>query len=793
MTLPRHPYQGGTRTLLVALALLAMPGCGASLTDTCAAYRWGVLQGVAEQAGTVSPDVSNACLVCPEKVRSGETSPADAARMGALGTCPASEGDDERCLAIAEAAADGVGEAQVAGATCPDVNDADADGLAADADCNDTDDAMPGQDADCDGVRADVDCDDADATQPNDDEDCDGTSSADDCDDTDPTMPGDDADCDGTSAEMDCDDGDSTMPAEDADCDGVATSADCDDTDAAMPADDADCDGVDSAEDCDDGDPGAPSSNDQDCDGVSVTEDCDDLDDAVGGPVPLFPDADADGYGAAGATEEGCEARPGYAAASGDCDDSVAATNPGAAEVCNNFVDDDCDGGPGACVLSGGTTADADASFTGESREDYAGWSVSAAGDVDDDGYGDFLVGAPQATPGVSFDAGVTYLVRGSAAPSDSALATTIAYSGTYPETSGASVSSAGDVNGDGLGDILIGAPYGGENQNGAAYLILGSIAPASRALTAADATLTGESWYDYAGSSVTGVGDMNGDGLDDVAVGAYGASYGAFSSNGAAYVVFGDAAPQSRSLSAADLVFYGGADNARAANVVASAGDVDGDGLSDLLVGANYDDDAGMNSGAAYLLLGDTAGASLSLTDADAKYTGEAASDFAGEALGTAGDVDGDGYADVLVGSPGNADAGRGSGAAYLVLGSGRPADVALAYADAQYTGDANQAGTSVASAGDVNADGLDDILVGAPGGIEGTAYVVFGVRSPSGMSLTAADAIYAGGADDYEVGYSVSGAGDVDGDDYADIVVGAPHSAGYEGAAYLSLGTGL
>ena len=189
-------------------------------------------------------------------------------------------------------------------------------------------------------------------------------------------------------------------------------------------------------------------------------------------------------------------------------------------------------------------------------------------------------------------------------------------------------------------------------------------------------------------------------------------------------------------------------------------------------------------------------------LTDADAKYAGEHPYDHAGAALSTAGDANGDGVPDVLLGGSGNDDGGNMAGAAWLVLGSSSPGDLDLENADAQFTGqtEGSCAGGTVSTAGDVNADGFDDLIVGAysnsgGGSAAGAAYLVLGSASPSDLELASADARYEGEEVGDEAGFSVSAAGDVNRDGFGDLLVGAPQNdAGgpRAGRAYLILGTG-
>ena len=234
-------------------------------------------------------------------------------------------------------------------------------------------------------------------------------------------------------------------------------------------------------------------------------------------------------------------------------------------------------------------------------------------------------------------------------------------------------------MNGDGYADLLVGASRAGSKDIGAAYVVLGDASPAGGSLAGGGGDTiygyAGEVGGDYAGASVAGAGDVNGDGFDDLLIGADGNDAGG-SLAGAAYLVLGGASLQGGSLTGiygVTVFKYRGEDGEDFAGAsVAGAGDVNGDGYADLLIGADGNDDGpGNDAGAAYLVLG---GASLKGGDLDGtggdsifQYTGEAASDFAGSAVAGAGDVNGDGYADLLVGADSNDDGGVDAGAAYL------------------------------------------------------------------------------------------------------------------------------
>ncbi|GDX83635.1 hypothetical protein LBMAG42_54460 [Deltaproteobacteria bacterium] len=598
----------------------------------------------------------------------------------------------------------------------------------------------------------------------------------------------------------------------DQDADGYPLSDDCDDTDGTIYAGapdvwydgvDSDCAGNDdfdqdsdgySTDDCDDRDALVNPAAVEDCSTVA-DDDCDGDDndlDAVA-CVVWYEDADGDSYGAAEACL--CTATTTYAIATGDdCDDDDSAVNPGAGEVCNNGVDDDCDGGAGACGPSSASLSSA-MEYTGESAADKAGFSVAGGGDTNGDGFDDVVVGAHGNSTGGS-GSGAAYVILGSAAPASTSLGAAVRYAGeTAGDQAGYAVSGVGDVDGDGLDDILVGA-FARNSAAGAVYLVLGSGAPATGSLGTA-IRYDGEAALDYAGISVAGAGDANADGFDDVLIGAPYVSNGT-DRGGAAYMVFGSPTPSSMSLAGA--VQYTSDRNSDAGRSVAAGGDVDGDGCDDQLVGADLHDGGGSGAGGAYLIVGGSTAASASLSAA-VTYTGEASLDYAGLAVAGAGDVDGDGYADILVGAFGNDDGGAEAGAAYLILGAASPASASLSSA-VQYTGEngGDNAGVSLSRAGDVDGDGHGDFLIGADDNIDagtaaGAAYLLLGSTAPAAADLSTA-VEYTGEAAGDGAGRSVAGAGDHNADGYADIVVGARYSDDAftdAGAAYLVLGTGL
>ncbi|MDP6935681.1 MAG: integrin alpha, partial [Myxococcota bacterium] len=306
--------------------------------------------------------------------------------------------------------------------------------------------------------------------------------------------------------------------------------------------------------------------------------------------------------------------------------------------------------------------------------------------------------------------------------------------------------------------------------------------------LSEADHSFLGEDGGDYA-DMVSTAGDVDGDGLADLLFGAYFAD-GSGSDAGKAYLFMSSnlGSTSSHSLSDADYAFGGEAEMDYAASYVSDCGDVDGDGLDDLLVGARANDEMGSNAGKAYVILGVSLGVtdSMALSDADHTLLGENADDYAGRSLSGAGDVDGDGLDDLVVGVPENDDVADKSGKACVVLGPSLTAATALSLADADYTflgeNADDVAGWSVDGDMDVDSDGLSDLLVSAHQNSEtgeqaGKNYLVLGssLGASATLSLSDADHAFTGASAGDFTGWSVGSAGDVNGDGRDDLLFGA------------------
>jgi len=386
------------------------------------------------------------------------------------------------------------------------------------------------------------------------------------------------------------------------------------------------------------------------------------------------------------------------------------------------------------------------------------GISVSSAGDVNGDGYDDIIIGAYS----YNSNTGRSYLYFGGL-NFNTVADLTMTGEATF-NVFGGSVSSAGDVNGDGYSDVIIGA-YGYNSFTGRAYIYYGGASMNS----VADVTMTGQFTNNEFGKSVSGAGDLNYDGFDDVIVGAYAAN----AYTGKAYIFYGSGAMDNT----ADLTMNGEFGNDQFGVSVSDAGDVNYDGYSDVIVGASV-----YNSGfgKAYIYFGGIAMNNI----ADVTMIGEGIVNYFGSSVSNAGDVNDDGYSDVIVGANGyNSYTGR----TYIYFGGASMNSIA----DVTMTGEAanNTFGFSVSESGDINGDGFADVIVGGYGfsASKGRAYVYYGGTTMNNV----VDLYMTGDTTGNYFGYTVSGGGDVNGDGFADMIVGAFGHNSSTGRAYVYTNT--
>jgi Ca2+-binding RTX toxin-like protein len=475
----------------------------------------------------------------------------------------------------------------------------------------------------------------------------------------------------------------------------------------------------------------------------------------------------------------------------------------------------------------------------GKATGDRTGFSLAAAQDVNRDGIDDVVIGAPRA----GYDwAGAAYVLFGSQMSLTRSVTEIEEGKGGFfiPgqirgfSMIGTSVGSAGDVDGDGFSDLLVGRNYVAQQVwsnpvHDAGFLVFGKsegspidMSDGSSAPQGSRILLENLTWYSF---SISGAGDVNGDGRTDLAIAATSPSgnepgqvhgyagpvYIALSKPERSHAInLGEIA-----MGTGGFLIKGPEPKDVGLRSLQSLGDINSDRLGDLIVGADAETIGGAETGAAYVVFGKTNGSQVDLARIATgvggfRIVGEAHGDRAGAAVANAGDVNGDGRTDYLVSAPWNDAGGIDAGAVYVIFGSSGTSQVLLSDIAAgkggfrivgEVAGDL--AGFSIASLGDINADGRADLLIGsgreAPAsGPRNAAYVIFGKSDGNQIDLDdiargkGGFAIVSEGGSD-RAGFAVSSAGDVNGDGFTDLMIGAPFhdaSAVDAGAVYILFG---
>ncbi|MDP6945033.1 MAG: FG-GAP-like repeat-containing protein [Myxococcota bacterium] len=479
-----------------------------------------------------------------------------------------------------------------------------------------------------------------------------------------------------------------------------------------------------------------------------------------------------------------------------DCDDTDPDINPSVEEICDDGVDNNCDETAIGCTLVGEfSLSEAPIAMVGQSEGDQAGTRVTTANSFTTPDVTDVVVGAPG-----HGGSGAVYLstaVKASSSAGSLGNASLTLVGDEDGDQAGAAVLGFPTSGG---GALLVGAPGYDSDDNqdvGAVFLVQGP-AGGTRSLSGSDSTtamITETTTKAALGTALT-VGDVDGDEFLDLWIGApyTDAAIDTVKSKGKSYLWFGPVTGD-LDVGSTDLCITGAEKGDHGGSAVALA-DLDGDGLDELILGSPDASPNDLNGSGRVHVLFDATNPDLSIDDADSSFSGLHVEAGAGSALAV-GDTNGDGYEEVLVGAPSAIGSAPESGAAYLLQGPWTGSIPDVAQLKGEQTMD--QAGANV-TVGDVDADGFDDLIISAPrhdanGDDAGAVYLVYGPATGTMKLSRKADARMDGSDAGDLAGVGVA-VGDIDGNGRQDILIGAPgeSSVGTEsGMFYTMLSKGL
>ncbi len=520
--------------------------------------------------------------------------------------------------------------------------------------------------------------------------------------------------------------------------------------------------------------------DDEDGDGVPASEDCDDGDPEVGGPQTYYVDSDDDGWGDAENPVEACEQPDDAVPESGDCDDTSDAASPDIAEeICDDGLDNNCNGSQDDCIWSGDTTTgkaqaylwtDTPASYSSEVHP------LLVHDDLSGDGIPEIVLGQLYAYDGKG-GYGAAYVFEGDSTGELEASQAYAVYTGEVTDFVGVSL-AAGDLNGDGQADLVTGVSgYSSEvaSNCGAAAVFLGPLAAGGGALSSADYLLIGPAAEAQTGHSVA-IGDVTGDGLSVIS----GAVLAGSADQGSVYVL---PAGTTEDLSLSDAAAQITPTSSIRLGSALTAGDLDGDGIDELLIATTYANDY---AGAVYVFQGPVTG-TLTTDDAVVDRSSRETSAYFGDVLDLVGDVDGDGTDDLAIGAYKSDGEVANSGELQLFTSI-----LTQKEATATLVGNAQVTGVGSGVDGyDFDTDGHADLVVGAwqdssvDGENAGSARLFYGPITGTVQQVDAAAKFRPVASGGY-LGRLV-GAADVDSNGTGDVVVGS-HYSPHQG----SVGTG-